>query len=643
MSLSVTKTFGSDSATAGGAGETFTVSVHNAGVSDADNVSLTDAVDSRLIVDSIDAGDFTCAAPSQSISCSLMHLAAGATKSITVHYHVASTTNSDPAVDNTAHASSEENTAPASTDDVAIVENVVLSVAKTFNSASATAGGAGETFTVSVHNAGVSDADNVHLTDTVDSRLIVDSIDPSAYNCSATVGQSVDCSLLHLAAGGTQSITVHYHVATTTDSASNVSNQATAESDENGPTSGTDTVDIVENVDLSVTKAFDSASVTAGGSNETFTVHVTNNGVSNADNLHLTDLVDNRLIVASTAGDFACGAASQSLDCTLAHLGTGETATLVVTYHVATATEADPAVPNTAHAASAEDAANSNTANVAITENVNLVVTKHFADDSVDAGTFGHTFTITVQNTGVSQADNVSLNDTVDPRLHVTNVAGDFTCGAPSQSISCTLAHLNAGDTKAITVTYEVAASTAADPAVSNTANATADDGGAGSDTDSVGSRGTPNVANVKVDSPDPVIAGNQLTFTIHASNAGPSNAPNTTVHDMLDTQLTGATYCVDSGTGCVPGGAWGGMVNLGTFEPGDSADVVITATVTRTPRTATCSTTSPRSRPTRTTRFWRQHVVDHDDRRHRRLTCRSRRRLRRPRSRAIRPASTTC
>src|SRR4029079_17604911 len=99
---------------------------------------------------------------------------------------------------------------------------------------------------------------------------------------------------------------------------------------------------------------------------------------------------------------------------------------------------------------------------------------------------FGHTFTVTVKNTGVSQADNVSLTDNVDPRLHVTGITGDFSCGAPSQTISCTLAHLDAGDTKSIQVTYDVPTGTPADPAVSNTANATADNGGADAATDTV-------------------------------------------------------------------------------------------------------------------------------------------------------------
>ena len=49
---------------------------------------------------------------------------------------------------------------------------------------------------------------------------------------------------------------------------------------------------IVEDVVLSVVKAFQSDTVTAGGASQTFTITVTNDGVSNADNVTLTDSVD---------------------------------------------------------------------------------------------------------------------------------------------------------------------------------------------------------------------------------------------------------------------------------------------------------------------------------------------------------------
>ncbi len=52
--------------------------------------------------------------------------------------------------------------------------------------------------------------------------------------------------------------------------------------------------------------------------------------------------------------------------------------------------------------------------------------------ETVDAGSTGNTFTITVTNNGPSNADDVQLTDTVDARLEVTGVLTDTgTCATP--------------------------------------------------------------------------------------------------------------------------------------------------------------------------------------------------------------------
>ncbi len=76
-------------------------------------------------------------------------------------------------------------------------------------------------------------ATTVVLTDTVDGRLIVDSITPGAYTCAAPA-QAISCSLDHIGALATETITVTYHVLAATLPAT-VSNTATASTDEDGP------------------------------------------------------------------------------------------------------------------------------------------------------------------------------------------------------------------------------------------------------------------------------------------------------------------------------------------------------------------------------------------------------------------------
>src|SRR5206468_1027333 len=113
-------------------------------------------------------------------------------------------TNSATGVGNSATATSDEDT-DTGNDSVDIVEDVQLATTKTFSSDTVTAGGASASFTVSVKNNGVSDADNLSLADTVDSRLIVDSVTAGDYTCTDgdSNPQTISCSLAHLAAGAT--------------------------------------------------------------------------------------------------------------------------------------------------------------------------------------------------------------------------------------------------------------------------------------------------------------------------------------------------------------------------------------------------------------------------------------------------------
>ena len=99
-----------------------------------------------------------------------MHQTPIATGTSTVNWNFSNT--GTVTSDGTSDPNGANNTSAAVT--TTVQENVVLSVSKNFNSATVTAGGASKTFTVSVTNSGFSDADNLSLTDTVDSRLIVE-------------------------------------------------------------------------------------------------------------------------------------------------------------------------------------------------------------------------------------------------------------------------------------------------------------------------------------------------------------------------------------------------------------------------------------------------------------------------------------
>ncbi len=455
VQLSIDKAFADDSVTAGGAGtHTFTLVVSNDGASDADNVLVTDAVDPRLVVSDVSApaGVDCSASAGQSVSCSKDHLASDGSFTITVTYDVASTVDSDPSVSNTADVASDEDAAQ-DTDTVAIVEDVQLSIDKAFSDDAVTAGGAGtHTFTLVVTNDGASDADNVLVTDAVDPRLVVSNVSaPAGVDCSASAGQSVSCSKDHLASGDAFTITVTYDVDSTEDSDPSVANTGEVASDEDSD-DDTDTVAIVEDVQLSVDKSFTDDAVTAGGAGtHTFTLAVANDGASDADNVLVTDDVDARLVVSNVsapAGVDCSASAGQSVSCSKDHLAAGGSFTITVTYDVDSTTDSDPSVANTGEVASDEDT-DDDTDTVAITEDVQLTMDKSFTDDSVTAGGAGtHTFTLVVTNDGASDADGVSVTDAVDPRLVVSDVsapAGVDCSASAGQLVSCSKDHLASG------------------------------------------------------------------------------------------------------------------------------------------------------------------------------------------------------
>src|SRR5205823_13362355 len=152
---------------------------------------------------------------SQSISCTYATLAAGATATVTVTYHVAPDTVAAVVANTGVAKSDEDNDNDHSDANLTIASDAALSLVKTFTPASVAAGSGHHTFTLVVKNTGSSStAHTVVVTDIVDNRLAVASASATGSgDCTATSGQVVSCSFATLAAGATATITVHYSVA----------------------------------------------------------------------------------------------------------------------------------------------------------------------------------------------------------------------------------------------------------------------------------------------------------------------------------------------------------------------------------------------------------------------------------------------
>ena len=80
-----------------------------------------------------------------------------------------------------------------------------------------------------------------------------------------------------------------------------------------------------------------------------------------------------------------------------------------------------------------------------------------------------------------------------------------------------------------------------------------------------------------KLDNPDPVTAGEVLTYTITMTNQGPSDALSVTLTDDVPSELDDPEYSTDGGNNW---NSWTGSLNLGTITAGTSQQVLIRGTI---------------------------------------------------------------
>jgi len=182
--------------------------------------------------------------------------------------------------------------------------------------------------------------------------------------------------------------------------------------------------------------------------------------------------------------------------------------------------------------------------------------------DGVTTATAGGstTYTITASNAGPSNASSATVADTFPASLtcNWTCVgAGGGTCTASGSGNINNSVNLPSGGS--VTYTASCTVSAAATGTLSNTATVAAPGGvtdpspGNNSATDSDTLAASSDLSIIKTDGVTTATPGGSTTYTITASNAGPSNAPIVTVADTFPSLCTGVSY-----TSLTAGGATG-------------------------------------------------------------------------------------
>ncbi|MBI3463724.1 MAG: DUF11 domain-containing protein, partial [Planctomycetes bacterium] len=562
---------------------TYSVTVSNAGPSTAMNVSLTDTLPVGVSLVSAAAGGANCSFSAGAVTCPVATLVPRGSTTVTITVAV------DPAtrgiLTNSASVTGiESDPSPANNADAEVTSVAARADLAVGSSTNADPVIAGEnlTYTVTVSNAGPSTATGVSLSDALPpgvNVLAADVVNAGSGSCSASAGL-VTCALGTLAPAASSRVTITVAVDPNTRGLIQGSVSASAiEVDSNlNNNSVTQTTAVATRTDLAVAIS-DSPNPVIAGRNLVYTVTVSNAGPSTATNVNLIDTLPTGVTVA--AGNVgACSVSAGMMTCELGTLAPGVTRLGLITLAVpadgrgvltnratVSGDESDPDLTN-----------NSDTEETAVAAQADLRVIPGDSPDPVIAGQ-DLVYTVRVANAGPSTATNVSVLESLPPGARFVPT-GSPGCGLLAGTVSCPVGSMAPGDSTIVTVAVAV------DP----TARGTLTNGvvafaseldpfpGDNAATENTAVAASADLAISQSDSPDPVIAGQNVIYTVTVRNDGPSEATNVSLSDSLPAGVSRVS--INAGAAACSSLAGTVSCAIGTLAPGSGTTLTITVTV---------------------------------------------------------------
>ena len=243
------------------------------------------------------------------------------------------------------------------------------------------------------------------------------------------------------------------------------------------------------------------------GDNVTYTVTVTNDGIGDAKDVVVRDVLGEGLKFVSATGNYTFDEATRTVTW-IVDLAKGESRTFYV----------NAIVSGYGNVTNSLVVGNKTTG-------VNVTVPEIIPDKTVDneIPNFGDnvTYTVTVTNDGIGDANNVVITDVLDKGLKFLNATGNFTYDEKTGTITW-IVDLDKGETKTFNVNvtvlgYGVLPNTVA------VGNKTA-----------VRNITVPEIITVKEVNSSDIHIGDEITYTITVSNSGKINATNVVIRDIL-------------------------------------------------------------------------------------------------------------
>lgn len=459
-------------------------------------------------------------------------------------------------------------------------------------------------YTVSVTNDGPDTALNATVVDTLPAGVTYVTNDLPGGCVQAPTG-TLTCSVGDIPSGQTRSFRIKVLIdpalVATNDGPLTIFNNVTVSSNtvDDDPSNNSDIEGTIveDESDLEVTKVCKPDDELLAGETGTCTIFVDNLGPSVARDVVLRDV--NLSEGAFTFGDItasqgSCGVPVDGVvTCQLGDLAVAsaiDTGRATVTVEVSATEDVD--INDVADVTSATP--DPDTTNNQAQESISVMAVSDLelnktGPASAIAGT-NIVYNLSITNNGPSTAQGVVIEDVVSSGVQILSVSGSngasCNAGVPGTAAlptTCSFGTLAPLASRTMTLTVRVLPDTIG--VIHNDARVVSptfdDDLSNNLDTVATDVIGQADLSLTKTDSPDPVTAGTQLTYTIEVANAGPSTATNVKITDNIPAGTSfvsgvdgnGATVCALVQTGTV-------VCDLGTMAPGTSKTVYLTVLV---------------------------------------------------------------
>jgi len=600
--LEIIKTDSADPAIAG-TQLTYTITATNTGPSVIDNAVVSDVLPAGATFVAAASSPLCVEVAAGTIDCALGTVAVDDPQILTIVVDLGQGIAAGTQLTNSATIDGDSSDPVTTTEETTIERIADLAITKVADRSDRIAGEP-VVYTLTVDNLGPSQATELVVSDMLPAGAIVQSANTTGSTDPATeclvVGALVTCERAALAAGATWSITIEVIIDPAVADGADFINNATITAAEPDPDTDNNSADdsgtIERRVDISIEKVAVDATATAGES-FSWSVTVTNDGPSDASGVVVSDTLPPGVTFAPSASTSSClEDPASAITCSIGIIPAGQSATVIIAGDVDPSVPADTILTNSASVAVTEpndcDCADSSETSTPVVGEADLSLSKTSIDSPIIAGT-SVSYELTVTNAGPSSAVAVEISDTLPAGLTFDGTLSDATCAL---GVTCLLGTIAAGESVTVVVTASVASDLAVDFVGDTEDGSIGEAGGPVVNTASVASltpdpdpennearNTTPidaevNLSVAKVANSAGAVAGEGLSYTLTATNGGPSLATGVEVVDNLP---TGAAYDADgSSATCAEAPVGTITCELVDLDVGDTDSVVVAVTL---------------------------------------------------------------